>query len=534
MTRGAWRVAAAGLLTAVAAPAAGQPPAADAVVAVRRAGEAGGGVPLLGFVADATGHVVAQVVADDADGIVGADFVVRLAAGAEHAARGVAYDAASGLGLLRVTADPPPAPYPFARDPAEPGRTIYGITLDADTGGPVTGRGSISRIESAASEPADPATIRHNALAGRRKHGAPLFNNCGQVVGVIVERADASPGVALAAPAEWLVTTFGGAGLAPDPVADGCLPDAERALAAERRAVEAEEALAAAKEQAAAADQARLNAEQNQEDEARKRAEAEDQAAAAEQARLDAEQNQEDEARKRAEAEDQAAAAEQARLDAEQNQEDEARKRAEAQEQAQDQAETEQARTAAAEQERQAAQQYVVWAVAAGGALSVLLAGLWLAARRSRARAARVGRAAAADAAAARAAMAARAAAEREAAAVPDVVLTGTDPAGQAVSLRVPGRAVADSSGAVVGRSPFDGEVVLNHPEVSRRHFRLFRTDGALMVEDLGSMNGTALDGDPLVVGDGRPLGAGARLRVGRIEFTVRTPAGDSGGEGAQ
>ena len=532
MTRGAWRVAAAGLLTAMAAPAAGQPPAADAVVAVRRAGEAGGGVLLLGFVADAAGHVVAQIVADDADGIVGADFVVRLADGAEHAARGVAYDAASGLGLLRVTADPPPAPYPFARDPAEPGRTIYGATLDADTGGPVTGRGSISRIESAASD--DPATIRHNALAGRRKHGAPLFNNCGQVVGVIVERAATSPGVALAAPAEWLVTTFGGAGLAPEPVADGCLPDAERALAAERDQREAERRAAEADAARAEAEAARAEAEKTAEaereraaDEEARREEAEEEAgqerAAAAEAAAKAE-------RERAAVDDARRAAEQALLDAEQNQAAQARKRAEAQEQA----ETEQARTAAAEQERQAAQQYVVWAVAAGGALSVLLAGLWLAARRSRARATQAGRAAAADAAAARAAMAARAEAEREAAAVPDVVLTGTDPAGQAVSLRVPGRAVADSSGAVVGRSPFDGEVVLNHPEVSRRHFRLFRTDGALMVEDLGSMNGTALDGDPLVVGDGRPLGAGARLRVGRIEFTVRTPAGDGAGEGAQ
>ena len=511
MTRGAWRVAAAGLLTATAAPAAGQPPAADAVVVVRRAGEAGGGVPLLGFVADAAGHVVAQIVADDADGIVGADFVVRLADDVEHAAQGVAYDAASGLGLLRMAADPP-APYPFARDPAEPGRTIYGVTLDADTGGPV-GRGSISHIEPAASEPAGPATIRHDALVGRRKHGAPLFNNCGQVVGVIVERTDAPPGVALAVPAEWLETTFEGAGLAPDRVADGCLPDAERAQAAERDRLEAEEARAEAEKERAEAEQAAAAAEQ-------------DKAAVVEEA---AEAVRKAEEAQRAAAK-QAEEAVQAQNEAEQNEAE-----------AEDQAEREQARredadraAAEAEQERQAARRHVVWAVAAGGALSVLLAGLWLAARRSRARAAQTGRAAAADAAAARAAMAVRAEAERAAAAVPDVVLTGTDPAGQAVSLRVPGRAVADPSGAVVGRSPFDGEVVLNHPEVSRRHFRLFRTAGALMVEDLGSMNGTALDGDPLVAGDGRPLGVGARLRVGRIEFTVRPSAGDGGEGGTQ
>ena len=128
--RAAVRAVAAGLLMTIAFPAAGQPPGAEGMVAVRRAGETGEGARLLGFVADAAGHVVAQIVADP---VVGADFVVRLVeSGADVAAQGVAYDAASGLGLLRVTADPPPEPYAFARDPAEPGRVVYGVALDAD------------------------------------------------------------------------------------------------------------------------------------------------------------------------------------------------------------------------------------------------------------------------------------------------------------------------------------------------------------------------------------------------------------------
>ena len=495
MIRSAARAAAAGLVTAAAAPAAGQPPGPDAMVEVRRANETGAGARLLGFVADDAGHVVAQIVADDAGRVAGADFVARLADGAEYAARGVAYDAGSGLGLLRLTADPRPAPYRFARDPAESGRAVYGATVDADTGEVVVRRGAIGGIEpGAGSEPADPATIRHNALAGERRHGAPLFNNCGQVVGVIVDRAAAPPGSALAAPAEWLAATFGGAGLAPVRADEVCLSETERARAAveesERRAEEAEQARAAAEEALRAVEE-------------QVRGAAGDQAAAeeAERARAAAE-----EALRAAAEEAEARAAEAGRL------------RTAAED-----------RAAEAERGRQAAWRYAVWAVAAGGALSVLP--LWLVARRSRARAARAGRAAAEEAAAARTAMAARDAADREAAAVPDVVLVGTGPDGGLISLRVPGRAVAGPSGAVVGRSPFDGEVVLNHPEVSRRHFRLFRADGALMVEDLGSMNGTALDGAPLVAGAGRPVAAGARLCVGQIEFTVRTPAAD-GGEG--
>ena len=514
------RAAAAGLLVALAAPAAGQQPATDAMVEVRRAGEESvGRAFLLGFVADADGHVVAHIVAGDAGRVVGADFSARLAGGAELVAEGVAYDDASGLGLLRLrlNTDPPPAPYPFARDPAETGRAVYGVTVDADTREAVVGRGSISRIETAAAPgPADPATIRHNALAGERRHGAPLFNNCGQVAGVIVERATEPPGSALAAPAEWLVATFGDAGLAPVRVEEVCLSAIEQVAAAEQARVAAEQARVAAEQARVAAEAARAEAAEQAEAD---RAAAQDEAAArvAAEEERDAAQAAQDEAAARvAPAEERARAAEERVAEVEQEVEQARSAAAES--------------TAAAERDRQATRRYAAWA-AAGGASSALLLGLWLAARRSRARAARAGRAAAAEASAARTAMAARAAAEQEAAAVPDVVLTGTDPAGQSISLRVPGRVVAGRSGAVVGRSPFDGEVVLNHPEVSRRHFRLFRADGTLMVEDLGSMNGTALDGVPLVAGAAQPIAAGARLRVGQIEFTMRTPAGD-GGEG--
>ena len=519
MTRGAGRVVVCGLLVLAVVPAAGQPPAPDAMAEVRRAG---GGVGLLGFVADDAGHVIAQIVAGGGAPVVGADFVVSLAGGAEYTAQGVAHDAASGLGLLRVAADPPPVPYPFARDPAEPGRTVYGVTLSGDAGAVVNGPGNI--LDSAA-DATEPAAIRHNALVGERRHGAPLFNNCGQVVGVIVDRADAPPGAGLAMPAEWLETVFGPAGLALVRVDEACLSEAEQA---EQARQEAEQARQAAAEQARQVEEQQATIEQ-----ARQEAEQVRQAAAEQARQAEAQQAATEQAAEAAVAEQQAAAerarqeAEQARLETEQVRQAAAEQARQAEAQ---QAATEQAaesavaeEKAAVERTRQDARRYVAWAVAASGGLSALLLGLWLAARRSRARAAKAGRAAEAEAVAARAAMAARAAAEREAAAVPDVVLTGFDPAGRPVSLRVPGRAVAEPSGAVVGRSPFDGEVVLNHPDVSRRHFRLFRADGALMVEDLGSMNGTVLDGVALAAGVAAPLAGGARLRVGQIEFTLRS-----------
>src|ERR687893_335329 len=48
-----------------------------------------------------------------------------------------------------------------------------------------------------------------------------------------------------------------------------------------------------------------------------------------------------------------------------------------------------------------------------------------------------------------------------------------------------------------VGRSE-DNDVVIPDPNVSRRHARLSRLDNGFVVEDLGSTNGTLLDGAPI------------------------------------
>ena len=65
-------------------------------------------------------------------------------------------------------------------------------------------------------------------------------------------------------------------------------------------------------------------------------------------------------------------------------------------------------------------------------------------------------------------------------------------------------------------------DVVLSHPTVSRRHARLILVDNVLQIEDLGSTNGTSVDGTVVAAGMLRPLQAGARLRIGDIELAVR------------
>lgn len=69
-----------------------------------------------------------------------------------------------------------------------------------------------------------------------------------------------------------------------------------------------------------------------------------------------------------------------------------------------------------------------------------------------------------------------------------------------------------------VGRSPGCG-VSLADDFVSQVHARLFRRDGAVWVEDLGSTNGTFVN-DTRVTGPLR-LSPGDRLRVGRTELQL-------------
>jgi pSer/pThr/pTyr-binding forkhead associated (FHA) protein len=70
--------------------------------------------------------------------------------------------------------------------------------------------------------------------------------------------------------------------------------------------------------------------------------------------------------------------------------------------------------------------------------------------------------------------------------------------------------------GATLGRG--DVEIRLEDPFASTRHARIGRQGSVLVLEDLGSTNGTYLNEEPL---DGpRPLHQGDRVRIGDSEFT--------------
>ena len=73
------------------------------------------------------------------------------------------------------------------------------------------------------------------------------------------------------------------------------------------------------------------------------------------------------------------------------------------------------------------------------------------------------------------------------------------------------GRTIELRDEVIIGRD--DADVVIDDAEVSRRHAAVRRLPGALEVEDLGSSNGTFIDGERIEgairVGDGARIGLG-------------------------
>ncbi|HEV2784519.1 MAG TPA: FHA domain-containing protein [Actinophytocola sp.] len=77
---------------------------------------------------------------------------------------------------------------------------------------------------------------------------------------------------------------------------------------------------------------------------------------------------------------------------------------------------------------------------------------------------------------------------------------------------------VADPT--VVGRHP-DCDIVLADLTISRRHAELRRTGTGFTVTDLGSLNGTYLNGNPV---DSARLTDGDHLGIGKYRLVFRAP----------
>lgn len=91
------------------------------------------------------------------------------------------------------------------------------------------------------------------------------------------------------------------------------------------------------------------------------------------------------------------------------------------------------------------------------------------------------------------------------------LVVTDGPLAGMSLPLR--------ESGTLIGRNP-ESSLVLDDDYASGRHLRVYRDDQGWVAEDLGSTNGTFLDGARLTAPT--PVEVGSQLRIGRTVVELR------------
>ena len=99
----------------------------------------------------------------------------------------------------------------------------------------------------------------------------------------------------------------------------------------------------------------------------------------------------------------------------------------------------------------------------------------------------------------------------------------GTDIAGHIFVLDVAlDRLITARSGLTIGRDPERCELPLVHSTVSRCHARLLFSGEVLQIEDLGSTNGTLVNGTAACPGAPVAIRVGDRIRIGEVEFALK------------
>lgn len=78
----------------------------------------------------------------------------------------------------------------------------------------------------------------------------------------------------------------------------------------------------------------------------------------------------------------------------------------------------------------------------------------------------------------------------------------------------------------ILGRS-LDCDIVLRHPDVSRQHLRLERWPEGYVVVDLGSTNGTVVNGQNLTTNWPRLLDPGDQIQLGPFTLAYQVPAAE-------
>lgn len=104
---------------------------------------------------------------------------------------------------------------------------------------------------------------------------------------------------------------------------------------------------------------------------------------------------------------------------------------------------------------------------------------------------------------------------------IPEAALVTPPKGAEALAIALPAQLTV-----TVGRSR-DVDVELNDGTLSGHHFSLFRTaEGRWSIEDLGSTNGTTVEGLKLKAGDRMPLRNGSAIKAGQVTLTFQSSEG--------
>ena len=450
-----------------------------------------------GFVVNAEGYVLTNAhLLSDANRLS----VLSLKTGAELYSQQIFASREMNLALLQAQGLGLP-PLNLSKQGADVGRNVETLKLIPQDSIQIA-RGTIGAYQDVPGKsPTDPIVhlLQHNALITYRAFGMPLFNECGDVIAINLPdpesgrwpfRRNAEPrGIIFALRSGDIITALKDREIAHTVEEEACLSAAERAQAREdslRQAQAREDSLRRAQAKTDSLTQAR-------EDSIKKAAQETEDRLKAEQERLRIEQAQTDSLSRAREDSSRWA---QAKTDS-----------------------LTQAIQDSIIQERKKTSQHLKWVILSGAALILLLLLGWFVFARSKkaqlqSASYRIGEAE-------QEAEAAQQAAARTPQPAPfRCLLEGQDNTGQPFVLNIP--ALALSSGVTLGRSPANSEFIIHHEAVSREHVRLLYADGNLYTEDLGSTNGTRINGHSLNPREPVVLQNHDQLELGPVVFLVR------------
>lgn len=79
----------------------------------------------------------------------------------------------------------------------------------------------------------------------------------------------------------------------------------------------------------------------------------------------------------------------------------------------------------------------------------------------------------------------------------------------------------------LIGRR--EGDLIVPNPYVSHKHCKIYIEESGAFIEDLGSTNGTFLNGEQIESGERVPLEDGALIEIGGTQIVFRFPKEDTG-----